>query len=142
MVIHCGDSPALRYKAEGNDRKITQNEEQIEDIKREINMGNDARATIESTIAGLQDDLSRASSLNQNISANLRYRNEDKEIQKVQDELDEIDIESAARARKDFNARFKEKLEEETNVKDKVCETWTWFTASLKRTSGNWRAGS
>ena len=83
-------------------------------------MANDSRATIESAIASLQDELSRANSLRTNISANLRYRNEEKEIQKVQDELDEIDIDTAARSRREFTHRYKEKLEEETKVKDEV----------------------
>ena len=92
----------------------------MEDIKRDIAAANNSRATIESTIASLQDELSRANSLRTNISANIRYRNEQKEIQKVQEELDEIDIDTAARSRREFTHRYKEKLEEETDVKDKV----------------------
>ena len=70
------------YMTEGNDRKIRENEAQIEDIKREITLSNDARAKIDGLIASLQDELSRANSLRTNISANVRYRNEQKDIEK------------------------------------------------------------
>lgn len=114
----------------------------MEDIKREIAMANDARATVESAIASLQDELSRANSLRTNISANVRYRNEEKEIQKVQDELDEIDIDTAARSRRDFTHRYKEKLEEETNVKDEVRSflfSKTEVRSIQAVASGEWR---
>ncbi|ORY30598.1 hypothetical protein BCR39DRAFT_529095 [Naematelia encephala] len=106
------------YVTEGNDRKILENEAQMDDLKREISAAMDARAAIDTTISSLQDELGRAESLKTNISANLRYRNEEKEIEKVQVELDGLDVESAARARREFNTRYKAKLEDETNVQN------------------------
>jgi DNA repair protein RAD50 len=139
----CSTPLTNRYKSEGNDRKIDQNEVQLDDIKREIAMANDARTTVESAIASSQDELSRAESLRTNISANVRYRDEEKEIQKVQDELDDIDIDTAARSRREFTHRYKEKLEEETDVKDKVCSGHGFMRRRLaEKISGNWRAGS
>lgn len=92
----------------------------MENLKQEITASTEARSTIESTIASLQDELSRANSLQTNISANLRYRDEQGEIEKVQEELDGVDVESAAKSRRDFNSRYKEKLEEETRVQNAV----------------------
>lgn len=92
----------------------------MDDLKLEISAGNDARATIEASIASLQDELGRAETLKANISANLRYRESKKQIESVQGELDEIDVESAAKSRRDFNTRYKEKLEDETRVQNAV----------------------
>ena len=105
---------------EGNDRKIRENEAQMEDIKREITLSNEARAKIDGVIASLQDELSRANSLRTNISSNVRYRNEEKDIEKVQVDLDGIDIEHAAKARKEFNTRYSQNLERENDVQSKV----------------------
>jgi len=95
-------------------------------------VANDARATVDSTIASLQDELSRANSLRTNINANIRYRNEEKEIQKVKDEIDEIDINTAARSRREFNSRYKEKLEEETRVSAQVGDNRNAQHSKLK----------
>ena len=92
----------------------------MEDIKREIGLTNEARAKIESAIAALQDELSKSNSLKTNISANIRYRKEQKDIQKVQAELDGIDVEQAAKSRKDFNKRYSQKMQEEQEVQNNV----------------------
>ncbi|ORX37164.1 hypothetical protein BD324DRAFT_625039 [Kockovaella imperatae] len=104
------------YLTEGNDRKIRENEAQMEDLKREIGLTTEARAKIDSAIASLQDELSRANSLRTNISANVRYRNEQKDILKVQEELDGMDVEEAAKARKDFNKRFSQMMQREQEI--------------------------
>lgn len=116
------DRPELinSYIAEGNDRKIRENEGMMEDIKHQIAAGHDARATIDATISNLQEELGRAESLKSNISANIRYRDEQKEIQRVRDELATIDLDTMAKARKEFNLKYKEKMEEENRVNNSV----------------------
>jgi DNA repair protein RAD50 len=122
---------SARYIAEGNDRKIRETESSIEDIKQQILAGNDARTTIEATISNLQEELGKSESLKTNISANIRYRDQMKEIQKVQDELATIDLDAMAKARKEFNVKYKEKMEEENNVNNAVSLQPIGVTTSL-----------
>lgn len=109
-----------RYLTEGNDRKIRENESQIDDLKREMTVATEARSGIEKALQTILNDLAKAESLRSNITQNLRYRKGEKEIAKVQEEIDGIDIESAARSRKDFNTRYSKNLQEETNKQNAV----------------------
>jgi DNA repair protein RAD50 len=54
-----------------------------------------------------------------------------KEIQKVQDELATIDLDAMAKARKEFNVKYKEKMEEENNVNNAVSLRPLFLATSL-----------
>jgi DNA repair protein RAD50 len=108
------------YLTEGNDRKAREVAAQLDSIKREIDATETAIAKIDSAISALQDELSTANSLKSNISANIRYRNELKEIEKVQAQLDEIDLVQAARSRREFNQKYSGMLEDEKNKQTAV----------------------
>lgn len=110
----------LSYITEGTNRKIRENETQMEDVKREISASQDTRNSIENTISSLQSELGQASSRQNNISANLRYRSTLADIKKVQDEIDSIDLESAAKSRREFNKKFTAKSNEENRVQAEV----------------------
>ena len=43
------------------------------------------------------------------------------QIKELQDKIGEIDLDSMAKARKEFNIKYKDKMEEEKAVADKVC---------------------
>lgn len=105
---------------EGNDRKAREVAAQLDGIKREIDATETAIAKIDGAISALQDELSTANSLKSNISANIRYRNELKEIEKVQSQLDEIDLVQAARSRREFNQKYSGMLEDEKNKQTAV----------------------
>jgi DNA repair protein RAD50 len=92
----------------------------METIRQDITAATDARTMIEGVIASLQTEIAKADSLKSNISANIRYRKEEGEIKKVQHEIEGIDIEGAARSRKEFNSVYKRNLEEETEVQNNV----------------------
>jgi DNA repair protein RAD50 len=109
-----------RYIAEGNDRKIRENESQIEDLKREMTAATEARAAVETNLQATLAELAKSESLRSNIIQNIRYRKGEKEIAKVQEQVDEIDIESAAKARKEFNTRYSKNLQEETHQQNAV----------------------
>jgi DNA repair protein RAD50 len=110
------------YLTEGNDRKIRENESQMDDVQREIGVATDATRTIESAIRSLEVESSSASTLKNNIEANLRYRSEQKKVEKVQEELDGIDLAQAARMRREFNIKYKGMLEEEQRVQSAVSQ--------------------
>lgn len=109
-----------RYVSEGNDRKIRENESSAEEIKAQIASANDARATIDSTIATIQDELGRSESYRSNINFNILDRGEIKQIKDLKDKIAEIDLDSMAKARKEFNVKYKDKMEEEKKVADDV----------------------
>ncbi|KAL7420509.1 DNA repair protein rad50 [Cryptotrichosporon argae] len=106
------------YIADGFDRKIRENEKLMEDVRREIGLTTDAKAAVERQIASLQEEIARQNTARSNIKANLDHRDESTQIAAVQAELDEIDIEAAAKSRREFNTRYKENLDEETKVQN------------------------
>ena len=108
------------YLTEGNDRKLRDNETQMDDIQREIGVATEAIRTIESAIRSLEVESSYASTLKNNIESNLRYRSEQKKVERVQEELDGIDLAQAARMRREFNIKYKGMLEEEQRVQSAV----------------------
>ena len=110
-----------RYLAEGNDRKIRENETSAEELKSQIAAATDARSTIEAQISIIQDELGRSESYRSNINFNILDRGEIRQIKELQDKIGEIDLDSMAKARKEFNIKYKDKMEEEKAVADKVC---------------------
>ena len=106
------------YVTEGNERKMRENEAQMEGIKQEIVASNAARATLEASLAALADELSRQNSVKTNISSNLRYRKAERDIAKVQEELDTIDLEQLAKSRREFNTKYREKLDQESETQN------------------------
>jgi UDP-N-acetyl-D-mannosaminuronate dehydrogenase len=109
-----------RYVSEGNDRKIRENESAAEDIRGQIASTNDAKSTIDATISSIQDELGKSESYRANINFNIMDRSEIKQIKSLQDKIAEIDLDSMAKARKEFNLKYKDKMEEEKNVADAV----------------------
>ena len=107
--------------AEGNDRKIRENETSAEELKSQIAAATDARSTIEAQISIIQDELGRSESHRSNINFNILDRGEIRQIKELQDKIGEIDLDSMAKARKEFNIKYKDKMEEEKAVADKVC---------------------
>lgn len=55
-----------------------------------------------------------------NINANLNFRNNIDDIKRVDEELQDIDIESAAKSRKEFNSKYKVALEQEADTHGRV----------------------
>lgn len=108
------------YVTEGNDRKLRENETHLEDMRREIQATVDSRTAIDKTVTALQEDVSRAHVTRRNIKNNLDYREEQRAIQKVEEQMAEIDLEAAAKDRRDFNLVYKAKLAEETDVQNRV----------------------
>lgn len=108
------------YVTEGNDRKLRENETHLEDMRREIQATVDSRTGIDRTVTALQEDVSRAHVTRRNIKNNLDFRGEERAIQKVEEEIGELDLEGAARDRRHFNHEYKGKMAEETDVQNRV----------------------
>lgn len=111
---------SISYLSEGNDRKIRENEAAAEDIKTQITSTNDARATIDSTISAIQDELGKSESYRTNINFNILDREEVQQIKELNEKIQETDLDSMSKARKDFNVKYRDKMEEEKNVADAV----------------------
>lgn len=109
----------LAYISEGNDRKLRENEAQMEDLRREIEATSAARAAIDKQVVTLNDDISRATGTRKNIKSNIDHRRETSQIEAVDEELANIDIEAAAQARREFNSKYAELSQEETDAQGK-----------------------
>lgn len=107
------------YIAEGNDRKLRENEALMDDIRREIEESSRARAGIDKQVSALNDDISRANGTRKNIKSNIDYREETAKIEKVDEELASIDLEAAAQARREFNSKHVKRADDETKVQNK-----------------------
>lgn len=92
----------------------------MEDTKREIATSTEALRNIDNTISSLRDDLGKANNLKSTISANLRHRSGQKEIAKLEEELDGIDLAAAARTRREFNTKYAGMLQEEQEKQNKA----------------------
>ena len=122
--------------SEGNDRKIRENDTSAEEIKSQIASANDARATVDAQIAIIQDELGRSESYRSNINFNILDRGEIKQIKELQDKIAEIDLDSMAKARKEFNVKYKDKMEEEKAVADEVSPSFRDERSESSRHSG------
>lgn len=107
------------YIAEGNDRKLRENEALMDDIRREIEESSRARTGIDKQVSALNDDISRANGTRKNIKSNIDYREETAKIEKVDEELASIDLEAAAQARREFNSKHVKRADDETKVQNK-----------------------
>jgi len=126
--------------SEGNDRKIRENETSAEEIKSQIASANDARTTVDAQIAIIQDELGRSESYRSNINFNILDTGEIKQIKELHDKIAEIDLDSMAKARKEFNVKYKDKMEEEKAVADEVSQSSEDEGSESSRHSGsNWR---
>lgn len=105
-----------KYIAEGNDRKMRENEAQMDDLRREIEATSRTRAAIDKQLSALNDDISRAQGTRKNIKSNIDYRGETAKIEKIDEELASIDVEGAAQARKEFNNEHAARSQEETDA--------------------------
>jgi DNA repair protein RAD50 len=113
-------SACQNYIAEGNDRKMRENETHLADVRREITNLQTQRNKIDTELSEIQDQISQAQVTRKNIRNNLDYREEIREITKVETELDDLDLDAAHKARSEFNSVYKKKMEEETSVSSQV----------------------
>ncbi|WVQ73482.1 hypothetical protein IAR50_003054 [Cryptococcus sp. DSM 104548] len=104
------------YLLQKNDTKMQENEAVMADVRRRIASANDRRVQIENKIQDVHEDLSQSETLRSNINNNLRFREGIKKINTVQEELDGLDLASAARSRETFNKEYRPMLDEETDV--------------------------
>ncbi|GMK53777.1 hypothetical protein CspeluHIS016_0103630 [Cutaneotrichosporon spelunceum] len=107
------------YVTEGNDRKLRENESHLESMRQEIQATKDRRAAVDKAVSALQEDVSRAHVTRRNLKSNLDFRAEERAIEKVQEEMEELDLEGAARDRRSFNHEYKQKMAEETDVQNR-----------------------
>ena len=118
---------------------MRETESELEEIKRELGVSAETIRKIDQATKKLDTEENQASNLRSQISANLGYRQELREIQRVQKELDEIDLEAAAKARREFNSKYKAMLEDENEKQGKVSGGCAEMGTLLKG-SGTWPA--
>ncbi|ODN93462.1 DNA repair protein RAD50 [Cryptococcus wingfieldii CBS 7118] len=108
------------YLSQDNDTKMQENEATMTDIRRRIASANEKRVSLETLIQNVHENLSKSETLRSNINNNLRFREGTKRIDTVQEELDGLDLASAAKSRETFNKEYRPMLDEETNVQGRM----------------------
>lgn len=114
------DRLCKRYVAEGNDRKIRENEAHMEQLRGEIVATREAQGRIEKVISKLTDDISSANATRRNIKANIDYRVESQHIDAILKELADLPVKESAERRKEFNKTYQDSLDQQTSVQNRV----------------------
>ncbi|KEI37157.1 uncharacterized protein L969DRAFT_218053 [Mixia osmundae IAM 14324] len=95
-----------RYETDGTEAKLRACEAAIKDIEAQRKGGQKTIKALTDEIAALDKQSSEAQSYQRNLEDNQRYRNYKKELAKSNDELSDLDVESANRAKKQFEASY------------------------------------
>ncbi|KAJ7069782.1 hypothetical protein C8F01DRAFT_1113982 [Mycena amicta] len=96
------------------EEKATELQEEIENRERKLNSTREAMGAIEKEISAQGTSLAI-------IRENLRVRKMITEIKKIQDDMGQLDIEGAARAKRQFNEKFGVSKEKETELQTKYA---------------------
>jgi DNA repair protein RAD50 len=89
-------------------------------LQDEVRRSEESSTNAQNALQQARDEVNRAENLRSNINANLNFRNNIDDIKRVDEELQDIDIESAAKSRKEFNSKYKVALEQEANTHGQV----------------------
>lgn len=95
------------------DETLGEMEEEIEDLKKKSEVSLTASRKLETEIAQGDADLA-------NLRGNVRIRKMVKDIADTRTELGKIDLDDAARSRRNFESKWKEGKEEEERLNNEV----------------------
>lgn len=106
----------LSYEHAGGDVKLREAEQAVEAIKHQISDAENEMETIQQDIATIAQQASESDNRRATINSNLRFREAERMIAKLEDEINQIDIDAAAKAKRDFESRY-ERMEAERTDK-------------------------
>lgn len=109
-----------RYVREKRDDRLQQCNEKVVETGREIEELSDRIEALRTVIAKIDKEISESGTTTANLRENLRIRRAEQEIRKAKAEVEKYDLEDAARAKAQFQAKFKGMKEEEHKLQTKV----------------------
>ncbi|CAO1622307.1 unnamed protein product [Sympodiomycopsis kandeliae] len=104
------------YTSSGGPRKLTECVTKIKDLQEEVSTVQEGIKTIEGDIAGIDKDLNQSEATRRNIQDNLNYRQMGRDLEKLDEELDGLDLEYAAKMRAEYGEKHHKAEEHRTNL--------------------------
>ena len=95
------------------EHRITEHESRINELAADIE-------TTRGTIASIDKEVNESSAAMTNLRENIRARKLGKEIEAAQAEIDAMDLEEAAKARRQFDIKYNLEKQRETEMQSKV----------------------
>jgi DNA repair protein RAD50 len=104
----------LRYEEADGDKLLEASEKAVRDLEQQIAKLDDNIAELQEEIAKLRNDLASSDQRAQNIDNNIAFRKAEKQIKELIVEIESIDLEEAARAKQQFDTKYKKAERERT----------------------------
>lgn len=110
----------LRYVKERKSRDLDDCLIKIQQCEDELNEGNERLEACRGAIKTIEREIGESGASNTNLRENIRVRKLQKDILDIQAQIDTYDVEEAARARRNFNAQWEKRKEEENQLNTAV----------------------
>jgi DNA repair protein RAD50 len=114
--------PRSRYIREKRTRQLKECEQRIIDHESDINrLSTDIEST-RGAIGVIDKEVNESNASMTNLRENIRVRKMSKEIDDTQAEIDGMDMEGAAKSRRQFDLKYNLEKQKETEMQSKVRE--------------------
>lgn len=120
MKPNASSHNAARYVKEKTGRKIKECDKKIRELEAEISQLGLSIEQARDRIAALDKELNESSASMTNLRENLRVRKLMRDISETQAEIDSMDMEQAAKARRHFEEKYKVEKQRETQMQSQV----------------------
>lgn len=124
-----------RYIREKRSRQLKDCEQRIIEYESKINQLMEVIESTRSTIGVIDKEVNESNASMTNLRENIRVRKLVKEIAATQTEIDAMDMEEAAKARRQFDLKYNLEKQRETEMQSKVrraqsltCVIWMFIT--------------
>ncbi|KAJ9113857.1 hypothetical protein QFC19_000050 [Naganishia cerealis] len=112
-----------RYEDANGDELLSECEKAVRDLERQIGKLDGDISELQQEIASLRNDLSSSDQRAQNIDNNILYREAEHQIEQLKEEIEQIDLEEAARAKQQFDTKYQKAERERTETYGKLQQT-------------------
>ncbi|KAI5452761.1 DNA repair protein rad50 [Naganishia albida] len=109
-----------RYEEANGDKLLEDCERAVRDLEKQLAQLDSDISDLQQEIADLRNDLASSDQRAQNIDNNILYRQAERQIQQLQVEIESIDLEEAARAKSQFDTKYKKAERERTETYAKL----------------------
>ncbi|KAJ9116892.1 hypothetical protein QFC22_004549 [Naganishia vaughanmartiniae] len=112
-----------RYEDANGDQLLEDSEKLVRELDRQIAKLDSDISELQQDITSLREDLSNSDQRAQNIDNNISYRQAEHKIEQLKEEIDQIDLEEAARAKQQFDTKYQRAERERTETYGKLQQT-------------------
>lgn len=129
------------YVRDKRGRLLKETISQIEDIRAEEQQLTTQLEEVRAVINAIEKEVNEGGSFIGDLRENLRVRKLVQDIAETQRQIDECDMEAAAKARRNFNDQYQKEKDRETAMQTKVClsQFLVWSILSASRSMANSR---